>query len=108
MAQLDSAWVPHLPAQTLLGERCLLIGLFISALAYGIIISLAVMSMQLLYCSMHPMNRKWKVMWIALVGFLSVCGTIYASLLLVMVSLVFSTYREFPGGPGELIFLCSF
>jgi hypothetical protein len=66
------------------------------------------MSMQLLYRSIDSTNRKAKVMWMAIVGFLFVCGAIYASSLLVMAELAFSTYREFPGGPGKLVFLCGF
>jgi hypothetical protein len=108
MAQLNPAWTPRVPARTLLGERCSLIGLFISALVYGITIPFAVMSMRLLYRSIDSTNRKAKIMWMVVVGFLFVCGTIYASSLLVMAELAFSTYREFPGGPSELIFLCRF
>jgi hypothetical protein len=103
MAQLNSTWTPNLPAQALLNERSSLVGLFISAISYGIIVPFAVMSMQLLYRSIDHTNRRMKVMWMVIVGFIFTCATIYVASLMVQKELAFSTYRNIPGGPCELI-----
>jgi hypothetical protein len=42
-------------------------------------------------------------MWMVIVGFIFTCATIYVASLMVQKELAFSTYRNIPGGPCELI-----
>jgi hypothetical protein len=101
---LDPSWTPELSSTDLYRERLLVIALFVHAIAYGAVATLSVMCLSYLYSTMNSSNKRSKIFWMVIVGFLFSCATVYASSFAVMCQLAFSTYRNFPGGPGTFSF----
>jgi hypothetical protein len=99
--EIDPSWTPALSPSTLLAERCYLIGLFFLGLAYGVVVTLSIFSLRLLWRSVTNSNRHRKLGWMGVVVFLLVAGTVYPASVIALTVLSFSTYRNIDGGPGK-------
>ena len=98
--EFNSSFTPQLPASTLLTERCWLIGLLFLGISYGVLVTLAIFALRLLWKSITPSNRHRKLGWIAIVVFLLFTGTVYPATVTELTVLALSTYRNIEGGPG--------
>ncbi|KAF8959147.1 hypothetical protein BDZ97DRAFT_1667601 [Flammula alnicola] len=97
---LDPSWTPDVGSQALFAEKTWFSGLFLLALAYGVIITLSIQCFAYLYRSMNANNKREKWFWIGVVFLLLVCATVFSVGGEKINEYAFIDYRNFPGGPS--------
>ncbi|KAK0446607.1 uncharacterized protein EV420DRAFT_898063 [Desarmillaria tabescens] len=100
MLSLNLSWTPNESPRVLLSERSWFAGIFITAVAYGVALTLSVQCLSLLIRSINPSNYKIKMFWIFYVSLLFICATLYAAAGAKINEFAFIDYRLYPGGPS--------
>ncbi|KAK0447855.1 uncharacterized protein EV420DRAFT_1275960 [Desarmillaria tabescens] len=100
MPSLDPSWTPSESPNVLFSERSWFAGIFITAVAYGAALTLAVQCFSLLLRSMNSSNYKKNLFWIIYVSLLFICATLYAAAGAKINELAFIDYHLYPGGPS--------
>jgi len=96
----NSTWVPDEDSQTLFSERCWLQGVIVSAVAYGITVSLYLLSFHLLVRERNRVELKKRgplLIYISIIFFL---GTLFMCSLAAFTQMAFIDDRNYPGGPS--------
>lgn len=98
---LDPAWRPAEDEITLINERTWLAGMILSAVAYGIVFTLFVLTFKQLIRSTTKYNYTQKLCFIIYITVIFILGTLFIGAIAKMTQLSFIDYRLFPGGPGS-------
>jgi uncharacterized membrane protein YidH (DUF202 family) len=98
---LDPAWIPAEDGVTLFNERTWLAGMILSAVAYGIVFTLFVLTFKQLVRSTTKYNYNHRLCFIIYITLIFILGTLFVGALAKMTQLSFIDYRLFPGGPGS-------
>jgi uncharacterized membrane protein YidH (DUF202 family) len=98
---LDPSWRPPEDEVTLFNERSWLAGMILSAVAYGVVLTLFTLTFQQLVRSMTKYNFKHRLCFIIYITLIFILGTLFIGALAKMTQLSFIDYRLFPGGPGS-------
>jgi hypothetical protein len=101
---LNSSWRPAEDEVTLFNERAWLAGMVISAVGYGVVFTLYVLSTKQLFRTITKHNRTQKLVLIIYSTLIFILATLFLAAIAKMTQLSFIDYRLFPGGPGSYIF----
>jgi len=93
-------WVPDEDSQTLFSERCWLQGVVISAVAYGITVSLYLLSFHFLVREKNRVEFKQRVLLLIYITIIFLLGTLFMCSLAAFTQMVFIDDRNYPGGPS--------
>ncbi|KAH7884134.1 hypothetical protein F5I97DRAFT_1898759 [Phlebopus sp. FC_14] len=96
----NSSWVPDEDAQTLFSERCWLQGVVVSAVAYGITVSLYFMSFHLLVRAKNRVEFKTRLPLLIYITVSFLLGTLFMFALAAFTQMAFIDNRNYPGGPN--------
>ncbi|KAH9478938.1 hypothetical protein JR316_0009401 [Psilocybe cubensis] len=97
---LDPSWRPQEDAATILNERTWLAGIILSAVAYGIVFTLFMMSFVQLIRTTNKRNLASKLPLIIYISLIFILGTLIIGSGSKMTQLSFIDYRNIPGGPA--------
>ncbi|KIJ64927.1 hypothetical protein HYDPIDRAFT_89869 [Hydnomerulius pinastri MD-312] len=97
---MSSSWTPNENAQTLFAERCWLQGVMVSSVAYGISVSLYVMSFHLLVRNSTRVEFKKRLPLLIYITVAFILGTIFMVTLAAFTQMAFIDNRDYPGGPN--------
>lgn len=96
------SWVPSESALVLFNERTWLAGMVLTAVAYGVVLTLFVNCTHVLIKTMRTNNHKaLKMFWLVYISLMLLFGTLYVGAAAKMTELSFIDYRLFPGGPCQ-------
>jgi uncharacterized membrane protein YidH (DUF202 family) len=101
---LNSSWRPAEDERTIFSERTLLAGMVLTAVAYGMVFTLFVLTFKQLMRTTTKYNYTQRLPFIIYVTSLLIVGTLYMGSIAKMTELSFIDYRLFPGGPGYFSF----
>jgi hypothetical protein len=96
----SSSWVPDEDSQTLFSERCWLQGVVISAIAYGITVSLYFLSFHLLLREKNRVEFKQRLPLLIYITVSFLLGTLFMIALAAFTQMAFIDDRNYPGGPS--------
>ncbi|KAI9461088.1 hypothetical protein HD554DRAFT_2131070 [Boletus coccyginus] len=96
----NSTWVPDEDSQTLFSERCWLQGVVVSAVAYGITVSLYLLSFHLLTRQENRVEFKKRIPLLIYITLTFLLGTIFMISLAAFTQMAFIDDRNYPGGPN--------
>jgi len=96
----NSSWVPDEDSQTLFDERCWLQGAIISAIAYGVTVSLYFLSFYLLVRQKNRVEFRKRLPLLAYITVSFLLGTIFMIALAAFTQMAFIDNRNYPGGPN--------
>lgn len=92
------AWAPKEPADILMTERAMLAGFLVSGVAYGINVSIFLITLNLLW---KRRRETWKdYIWITYIVFMFSLASIGNGTQFKYAELAFINYRNYPGGPA--------
>ncbi|KAF5337460.1 hypothetical protein D9758_018006 [Tetrapyrgos nigripes] len=104
---LDPAWAPAEDSSTLFSEKTWLIGVILTGVGYGVVLTLTVMCITtLIHVLKSPrrggerQNRKVHLISLIYVILVFVFATMFIAGSSAMADLSFISYRNFPGGPA--------
>ena len=100
---LDPAWRPQEDELTIINERTWLAGMILSAVAYGIVFTLFVLTFKQLIKSTTKYNYTQKLCFIIYITLIFILGTLFVGAIAKMTELSFIDYRLIPGGPGSFL-----
>ena len=100
MSTGNSSWVPDEDPQTLFSERCWLQGAIVSAVAYGITISLYSLSFHLLTRERSRVEFKKRLPLLVYITVSFLLGTLFMIALAAFTQEAFVDDRNYPGGPN--------
>ena len=95
----NSSWVPDEDPMTLFSERCWLQGAIISAIAYGITVSLYFLSFNLLVRDRNRVEFKKRLPLLVYISLSFLLGTLFMCALAAFTQMAFIDDRNYPGGP---------
>ena len=101
---LDPSWRPPEDELTLFNERTWLAGMILSAVAYGIVFTLFVLTFKQLIRSTTKYNYTHRLCFIIYITLIFILGTLFIGAIAKMTQLSFIDYRLIPGGPGSFSF----
>jgi hypothetical protein len=96
----NSSWVPDEDSQTLLSERCWLQGVVISAIAYGVTVSLYFLSFYHLTRGKNRIEFKRRLPLVIYITVAFLLVTVYTITLAGYTQMAFIDDRNYPGGPS--------
>ncbi|KAG2154463.1 uncharacterized protein EDB93DRAFT_1327010 [Suillus bovinus] len=96
----NSSWTPDESSATLLAEKGWLQGTVVSAVAYGIDVTLFFMCFHLLFRQMNSKNYKKQLPLLVYITITFILSTLFMAALADFTQLAFIQYRNFPGGPS--------
>lgn len=96
----NSSWVPDEDSQTLFSERCWLQGVVISAIAYGVTVSLYFLSFYLRVRDQNRVEFRKRLPLLAYITISFLLGTIFMIALAAFTQMAFIDDRNYPGGPN--------
>lgn len=96
----NSSWVPDEDPQTLFSERCWLQGVVVSAIAYGITVSLYFLSFHLLVRDKNRVEFKKRIPLLIYITVSFLLGTLFMTALAAFTQMAFIDDRNYPGGPN--------
>ena len=96
----NSSWVPDEDSQTLLSERAWLQGVVISAIAYGVTVSLYFLSFYLLVREKNRVEFKQRLPLLIYITASFLLGTLFMIALAAFTQMAFIDDRNYPGGPN--------
>ncbi|KAN0101294.1 hypothetical protein V8E55_001278 [Tylopilus felleus] len=96
----NSSWVPAEDPQTLFSERCWLQGVIVSAVAYGITVSLYFLSFYLLVRDRNRVEFKNRLPLLIYITLSFLLGTLFMCALATFTQMAFIDDRNYPGGPN--------
>ncbi|KAF8553512.1 hypothetical protein OG21DRAFT_1463955 [Imleria badia] len=96
----NSSWVPDEDPQTLLSERAWLQGVVISAIAYGVTVSLYFLSFYLLVREKNRVEFKQRLPLLIYITASFLLGTLFMIALAAFTQMAFIDDRNYPGGPN--------
>ena len=102
---LNPAWKPAEDELTIINERTWLAGMILSAVAYGIVLTLYILTFKQLVRTTTKYNYNQRVPFMIYITLMLILGTLFVGAIAKMTELSYVDYRLFPGGPGS--FLCS-
>ncbi|PPQ64154.1 hypothetical protein CVT24_008789 [Panaeolus cyanescens] len=97
---IDPSWRPQEDEFTILSERTWLAGIILSAVAYGIVFTLFVLSFRALYLSINRANFTQKLIFLVYITLIFTFGTLIIGFGSKMTQLAFIDGQNIPGGPG--------
>ncbi|KAF8803136.1 hypothetical protein BYT27DRAFT_7260457 [Phlegmacium glaucopus] len=97
---LDPSWRPAEDEVTILNERTWLAGMILSAAAYGIVLTLFVLSLKQLIRTITKYNYTQRMFFIVYITLMFILGTLFVGDIAKMTQLSYIDYRLFPGGPA--------
>ncbi|KAF8553519.1 hypothetical protein OG21DRAFT_1441755 [Imleria badia] len=97
---INSSWVPDEDPLTLFSERCWLQGSIVSAIAYGITVSLYFLSFHLLVRDKNRVELKQRLPLLIYITVSFVLGTLFMIALATFTQMAFIDDRNYPGGPN--------
>jgi hypothetical protein len=98
---LDPSWRPLEDDLTIVNERTWLAGMILSAVAYGIVFTLFVLTFKQLVKTTTKYNYTHKLCFIIYITLIFILGTLFVGAIAKMTELSFIDYRLIPGGPGS-------
>jgi hypothetical protein len=104
MMSFNSSWRPAESEIDIINERSWLAGTILTAVAYGIVFILFVLTFKQLIRTITKDNYTQRLFFIIYITLLFILATLYVGSLAKMTELGFIDYRLFPGGPGSLPF----
>ena len=96
----NSSWVPDETSQTLFSERCWLQGVVVSAIAYGVTVSLYFLSFHLLTRKKNRVEFKQRLPLLIFITISFLLGTLFMIALAAFTQEAFIDDRNYPGGPN--------
>jgi hypothetical protein len=101
---LNPAWRPQEDETTILNERTWLAGMVLSAVAYGIVFTLFVLTFKQLIRTTTKYNFTHRLCFIIYITLIFILATLFIGAIAKMTQLSFIDYRLIPGGPGSFSF----
>ncbi len=101
MASFNASWVPQETADVLYSERTWLAGMVLTAVGYGVVLTLYINCAHILIKNMRDNSYKAKMFWLFYISLMLLFGTLYVAAAAKMTELSFIDYRLFPGGPCQ-------
>jgi uncharacterized membrane protein YidH (DUF202 family) len=98
---LNPAWKPAEDELTIINERTWLAGMILSAVAYGIVFTLYVLTFKQLARTTTKYNYAKRVPFMIYITLMLILGTLFVGAIAKMTELSYVDYRLFPGGPGS-------
>ena len=96
----NSSWVPDETPLTLFSERCWLQGAIVSAIAYGITVSLYFLSLHLLVRDKNRVEFRQRLPLLIYITASFILGTLFMIALAAFTQMAFIDDRNYPGGPN--------
>jgi uncharacterized membrane protein YidH (DUF202 family) len=98
---LNPSWHPAEDKKAFFNERTWFAGMVLSAVAYGIVFTLFVLTFQQLIRTTTRQNYTQRLPFLIYITVMFIFGTVYVGSIAKMGELSFIDYRMFPGGPGS-------
>lgn len=101
MSSFDPSWIPPEAPDVLFNERTWLAGMVLTAVGYGVVLTLFINTAHILVSTRATGSYKSKAFWLVYVSLMLLFGTLYVGAAAKMTELSYIDYRLFPGGPCQ-------